>query len=503
LAIRNPQSAIRNCKIRNPQSAIGESAIRNCIAAMQRILAIARLTWKSAFRYRLFWVMAVLLVAAVVGLPLILKDDGTAEGLTQILLTYALSAITVLLGIATLWLSCGTLARDIEECQIQMICVKPISRWQIWLGKLLGILALNALLLALSGGAVFLLLQWRAQRLPPGQQAKLRSEIFVARAATRERPPDFTAEAREQAREWLDQRRAANPAENLDADDLKLVSDQILAAVRSKIEEVPSPGWKRWQINLSSLPARVRSQPLQLRVKFHAGDPNSFSNPEATYDLLLRIGPTDSPNPEVLPVTLPPNSFQEIEVAPLFDENGILTVIAINQTGTSLFFPMEDGFEVLYRESSFGVNFARGLAVILCWLALLSALGLACASFLSFPVAAFCSLAVLLVGLSTGVLSAVQQQKSIFPYDASGQKPAAVKQFIDSISVPMFGAVLKVVNLVRGFSPVDDLSTGHSITWGQLARAAGQIVLLMGGIFGVAGVLLFNRRELAAVQPGS
>jgi hypothetical protein len=164
---------------------------------------------------------------------------------------------------------------------------------------------------------------------------------------------------------------------------------------------------------------------------------------------------------------------------------------------------MEDGFEVLYRENSFGVNFARGLAVILCWLALLSAIGLACASFLSFPVAAFCSLAVLLVGLSTGVLSAVQEQKSIFPYDPSGQQPGALKKIIDGVTVPMFGAVLKVVNLVRGFSPVDDLSTGHSITWGQLSRAAGQIVLLMGGIFGVAGILLFNRRELAAVHPNA
>jgi len=100
-------------------------------------------------------------------------------------------------------------------------------------------------------------------------------------------------------------------------------------------------------------------------------------------------------------------------------------------------------------------------------------------------------------------LTSVQEQKSIFPYDSTGSKPGVVKQMIDSISVPVFGAVLKVVNLVRGFSPVDDLSTGHSITWWQLARAAGQIVLLMGGIFGVTGVLLLNRRELAAVQPNA
>src|SRR5471032_2433985 len=102
---------------------------------MQRILAISWLTWKAALRFKLFLVIAVLLILAVVGLPLVIKDDGTAQGFTQIILTYTLSAITALLGLSTLWLSCGTLARDIEECQIQVVATKPIARWQIWLGK--------------------------------------------------------------------------------------------------------------------------------------------------------------------------------------------------------------------------------------------------------------------------------------------------------------------------------------------------------------------------------
>jgi len=458
---------------------------------MQRLLAIARLTWKSAFRYRLFWVMAALLVAAVVGLPLVLTADDTAEGLTQIVLTYTLGAITVLLGIATLWLSCGTLARDVEECQIQVVCTKPIARWQIWLGKWLGILTLNAMLLAVSGAAVYMLLHWRAQRLPAEQQAKLRSEIFVARAAAKERPPDITALAKEMAADW----KARHADEHLGAEDSRQLGNQLLAQARSVVEEIPSQYSKMWRINLSSLSARVRGQPMQLRVKFHVADPN----PAATYHLGWWIGPTNSPNPQILEETLPPDSFQEIDVSPMLDAGGILTVVCGNPNNTSLFFPMEDGFEVLYRESSFGVNFARGLAVILCWLALLSAIGLASASFLSFPVAAFCSLAVLLVGLSTGTLSTVQENKSIFPYDSQRQ-PGPLQKLIDSVSVPVFGAVLKVVNLVESFSPVDDLSSGHSITWGQLARAVGQIVLLMGGVFAAAGMLLFNHRELAAVQ---
>jgi hypothetical protein len=47
---------------------------------MQRILAIAWLTWKAALRFKLFLVIAVLADLAVVGLPLVIQDDGTARG---------------------------------------------------------------------------------------------------------------------------------------------------------------------------------------------------------------------------------------------------------------------------------------------------------------------------------------------------------------------------------------------------------------------------------------
>src|SRR5271169_3549613 len=153
---------------------------------MQKIFAIAWLTWKAALRFKLFLVIAVLLILAVVGLPLVIKDDGTAQGFTQILLTYTLSAIIALLGLSTLWLACGTLARDIEECQIQVVATKPIARWQIWFGKWLGIMSLNAVLLAISGGCVFGLLQWRATKLPVDEQKNLREQILVARGSAKQ-----------------------------------------------------------------------------------------------------------------------------------------------------------------------------------------------------------------------------------------------------------------------------------------------------------------------------
>jgi len=455
---------------------------------MQRLLAIAGLTWKAAFRYRLFWVLSVLLVGAVVGLPLLIKDDGTARGLTQILLTYTLSAITGLLGFSTLWLACGTLARDIEECQIQMISVKPIARWQIWLGKWIGILALNAGLLALSGTSVFVLLKMRASQLPAEQQKILQEEIFVARASLKLPIPDLKTEVEREFQDALKQ-------STLSAADQSELHKQIEERVKAEQQVVPSRVARRWIIDAGLVKNFMRDQPLRLRVKFHPAQPVEG----ATYEALWQIGPPESSQLVRLAQRLPGDSFQEFEIpANLLDAEGKLTIDFFNRNETALLFPLEDGLEVLYREGTFGLNFARGIGIIFCWLSLLAALGLAAASVLSFPVAAFFSLAILVMGLSSGTLSSVVEQGSVLGADHETGK--AFHTVLDSVIVPFFSGMLKIINLVQDFSPIDSLSTGRSITWGQLGQAVAQIIFLLGGIFGGIGMILFSRRELATAQ---
>jgi ABC-type transport system involved in multi-copper enzyme maturation permease subunit len=456
---------------------------------MNKIMAIAGLTWKSAFRYRLFWILAVLLLAAVVGLPLVLKDDGTAKGLAQILLTYTLSAVATLLGVATLWLSCGTLAKDVEECQMQVVAVKPIARWQIWIGKWLGLLSLDATLLALAGAAIFSLLHWRASHLPAAEQKILHDEIFIARAGIKDQIPDLTKKI-----DALMNRRVKGRPTDYTADELVELRQQAKALVIAGETEVP-PGYpKRWGIDLSTLRDHLGQRPLQLRVKFHTAKPN----PDQRYETGWIVGPTNSSQRIGIEQNLPPDSFQEFEIPTLLDDKGILWIDFINPNDVAVAFPLEEGFELLYPESTFGINFVRGMGVLFCWLALLAAIGLAMASFLSFPVASFASLALLIMGLSSSVVSSVVEQGTITGYDAAkagyGHSP------VDLIIVPVFQGALKIIKLVESFSPIDDLSSGMSITWGELGLAVAQIILLLGGFFCVFGIILFTRRELATAQ---
>ena len=456
---------------------------------MQRLFAIAHLTWKAAFRFRLFWALLVLLLISVVALPLLLKDDGTARGFTQILLTYNLSVITTLLGLATLWLGCGTLARDIEECSIQMLAVKPVPRWQIWLGKWLGIMALNAALLAVSGASVYGLLKWRARQLPEAQRKILRNEIFVARAGLRQRIPNVDRAVEEEFHARIQK----TPVPEAEQSDLR---KQIRALIMAGIQVVPPGYLRRWEIDLGVRRTFLRDQPLFLRAKFHA----ARTNLTGTYFGVWQVGVPDKTRVWRETMSMAPDTFHEFSVPPnLFDDAGKLTVTFLNrEDDVALLFPLEDGFEVLYREGGFGLNFARGLGIVFCWLGLLAALGLASASFLSFPVAAFFSGSMLVVALSSGTLARVVEEGTVV--GVNHETGASVGVWADKVLLPVLKGMLTIVNLAQQFSPIDALSTGRSITWGQLGAAFGEVVLLLGGVLALVGILVFTRRELATAQ---
>jgi len=131
-------------------------------------------------------------------------------------------------------------------------------------------------------------------------------------------------------------------------------------------------------------------------------------------------------------------------------------------------------------------------------MALLAAIGLASASFLSFPVAAFLSLAILTMALSTGTLAGVVEDNTI--NNNSGANDNPVVAALNAVIVPVFARVLDVINFAEKFSPISLLSTGHSISWEDLAQAFVRIVVLLGGIFALFGIFVFSRRELATAQ---
>ena len=454
------------------------------------LAAVALLTLKAALRFRLVVVLLLLLLALVILLPVVIKHDGSAQGFTQILITYTLSSITGLLGFATLWLACGTLARDVEDATMQLVCTKPVPRWQVWLGKWTGIMILNLAFLGITGATLYVLLYWKASSLSPAQQQVLRNEVLVARGGLKEPPTDYEKDIEQLYQTRLKE----NAGAVTDAKDKKFLRDQIRQGLMAGEQYVPAGQYRIWRIPFGKLASRVANQPLQLRVKYYSPDTAGSATP---HRFEWNVG-NENRKPYSFANSFAPESPTTFPIGTnLLGDDGILTVMVFNLNERPVLFPLEDGLEVLYPAGGFAGNFIRGFAIIACWLGLLAAIGLFAASKLQFSVAAFVSLGILIVGLSSGTLKQVVEQRGIVGIDHDTGQVAA-ENFVNRAAVALYGGAQKLIELITGYDPVDALSTGRNISWGRLAQAVFLVVVVAGGIFAGLGIWIFTRRELAA-----
>jgi hypothetical protein len=334
----------------------------------------------------------------------------------------------------------------------------------------------------------------RADRLAPNEQQVLRKEVLVARASAK--PP--MKDLQKDVQRALIARMRGLDTSKLTPEDKMTITSQVISAVVATNEEVAPMETKEWKFDLGQAGLRARGLPMQLRVKFHSSNPRE----DAVYDSLWLVGPPASTHHQFVQEDLPGDSFQEFDIpSDMVADDGSLTISYLNRNPLPVLFSMDDGIEVLYHENSFGVNFCRGLGVILCWLGFLAAIGLAAASFLSFPVAAFASLGVLTMAFFSSTIKSVVENGTVTGWDSGTASYG--HSIIDTVMVPLFSGALKIINLATTFSPVDFLSSGRSITWGDLGLAFAQIIVVLGGIFAIFGIIFFTRRELAAASSQS
>ena len=97
-------------------------------------------------------IAAVFIVLLIVLLPVMgvaMTGDGTLKGRLQTFVSYGISLTSLLLCLLTIIVSTYSLTNDIKQKQIYTVLTKPIHRFQLLFGKLLGVLLLDAALLAL------------------------------------------------------------------------------------------------------------------------------------------------------------------------------------------------------------------------------------------------------------------------------------------------------------------------------------------------------------------
>ena len=236
-----------------------------------------------------------------------------------------------------------------------------------------------------------------------------------------------------------------------------------------------------------------------MRVKFY---PNSTNETGLYKGLWFFSKPGSRERNDYDPFALASGAPQEFRVrADLPDSQGRILVHYQNLENITLIFPLDEGIQILYRDGGFGLNFARGLGILLAWLSLLSAIGLSAASVSSFPVATFFSLSILLVVFSSGTLSESVQDQNVL--SGRPDEYQTIRPIANAVLLPIFRGILALIKTVDVASPVESLSNGESITWSILGMAWLQVVGAFGGLVAAIGIWLFSRRELATAQGSS
>jgi hypothetical protein len=456
---------------------------------MSRILAICALTLRTSVRSRLLLVLLVLLLAAVAGLPLSVRGDGTVEGLVQVTVAYTLGAAGLLATLAAIWAGCAAVSAEIAGRQLHLVMSKPVSATELWLGKWLGLLALNACLLAVAGTSMYGLLRWqtRAARWPAKDRDRIREEVLTARAVLRPVEPGIAAEARALRKERI------GAGEHPDAvPGLRELERSILA--RKRI--VPAGGRREFIFDLPFAPPVDRPMHLEIRLLKSSFD---FS--------AIRGRWTAGPSAEVRrfekEVSIQPVARHALVLPAHVTDGGRRLVLGfdnLDPDGMSILFDPEGGLELLVWRGAFPANLLRVLFVLFGQLAFVSAIGLSAGSLFSLPVASF--VAVTVVGLirAGGFIAGIADEGVVF-YDL--EQAGAGQALFERALRGLFAGLAALVRPLRPPDVLGALAGGRRIPWGVVGAALGVQAALYPAILATATVTLFRRRELGLPVEGA
>lgn len=134
---------------------LGINVLRLLLRPGHPVLGVARTMVEESLRMGVALIFIIAMLVLLPMLPLIFGSEDRVTYMVQRFLTYSNMIVAVLLGMMTILLAARTVSLEIATRQIHMTLTKPLGRLQYLLGKWLGIVLLNAVLLVVAGIATY------------------------------------------------------------------------------------------------------------------------------------------------------------------------------------------------------------------------------------------------------------------------------------------------------------------------------------------------------------
>ncbi|MEC9373396.1 MAG: hypothetical protein VYC34_06100 [Planctomycetota bacterium] len=496
-------------------------ALRLAFSGATPVSAIARNLLNEAVRMKISIVFIVLLIFLLAALPGVLTEDQPLRYRVQQFLQYSVSGTFWVLALMTLFFSAGSVAFEQRDRIIWQTMSKPVRPFDYIFGKWLGVMGLNAVLLAVCASGVFLFTEHLRNQPAQGEERPfvaadgaaapttdrllLESQVLVARVGAPAEPPDINpAELNAAIEREIQDELGRDIALATDPSRMRALRAKKAEDIRKRMEQAArsiGPGYSKTFTFEGLSYTRGTSQPLTLSYKINAGG----DDPGALLRVLFRVEGNPFPHDirrevalnQMQTLTFPPVVYNEFgEPSNLVDEQGRVRIevyngdpyIGLPNPWTMRFPP--DGLEILYSGGSYEFNFLRVVFVLWIKLGFIAAIAIAASSFLSFPVACLMGLVTLFAAETAGFLMHSLNEYPFFNPVTGEWDPLGT--FFRAPSLPVAYAFQSFSEL----NPTERLVDGRLIAWGEVIKGAAIIGLWILGVLGI-GWLIFRKRELA------
>jgi len=377
---------------------------------MRSIWAVAINTVRQVIRLKIAAVFVILLLILLPVMGFKMTGDGTLMGRIQAFVSYGMSLTVLLLSLLTIFAAIYVLTSDVRDKQIYTVLTKPIRRFQFILGKLLGIILLDACLLTLFSVVVYSITVTMPRFIHADQEQldQVHNEFYTARASLKPAEPEVAAEV-EKRYEQL-KRNLEIPA-GVDENPVSRQNYKKELANRIKLRKQAAAVGEELNWEFTNVKPLDTDPNLFVRFKYDVsrtpfdfqvysrwviGDLRQFQMAGIPETPIYSLDRKDAPR-----------SAHEFQVpADAVAPDGYLGLAFLNVPLNPMIviFPLEDGIEVLYKADTFTANFSRAVLLVFFQLVFLAALAVFAGSFLSFPVAILLCLAIFTMANMSGFI---------------------------------------------------------------------------------------------------
>ena len=487
---------------------------RTLLAGPGPVLGVARNMLTEAVRMKISLVLIILLMLGLAVLPSLLNAEQPLRYRVQSFFQYSTTGVFWILAFLTLAFGIASITSEQREKVIWQTMTKPVAAWQYLLGKWVGLVTLNAMLLLVSAGGIFLFAEYLRNQPAVGEirayvstesavsedRFILESRVMTARESVGMDIPEElridSPEFEERVGQFIESERLTDPNFATTPAQLAAVVSDLHEGVLRTYRSL-APGAMRVYRITGLREAKRRDTPLTMRIRIDA----EGNRPDVFYDMTFALPFSSDPTPLVK--TMSPGFFHNISLTTdAINDEGVLEVaiangrvvstrgggrgVVPNRSAATI---PENGLEVSYKSGSYRANFARVMIVLWIKLAFLAMVAICASTFLSFPVACLIGFGVFVLAEMSGfLLGAVETYSTV---DREGNM---IWYKVVTLNITNWAGL--IFKMYSDLSPVRRLVQGQLMPWSSLGVGAGVLLTLTGMLYIVA-IQIFRRRELA------